>query len=119
MAYISTIQLPNGQSFDLRGKNILYDTTAGWASKGSMESQEGFVYVYTDYQTIDGEDIPGIKIGTGNAYIVDLPFVDAVYAQHIADASIHVTQSEKTFWNDKMRCYIDEDKEDKLVFTTN
>ena len=117
MSYISTIQLPNGQSFDIKAKNILPDTTTGWESKSTMISQEGFVYIYTDHQVLDGENIPGVKIGTANAYVIDLPFVDAVYAQHIVDNVIHLTQAERESWNNKVTCYIDPSKSDKLVFS--
>lgn len=117
MAYISRITLPNGESFDIRGKNIISDTTEGWASRSTEISQEGFIYVYTDYQILDDQYIPGIKIGTGNAYIIDLPFIDAVYAQHIADTIVHITQEERDFWNNKVTCYIDENEEDKLIIT--
>ena len=115
MAYISKISLPNGQTFDLKSCNVICDTTAGWALKGSTISEEGFIYVYTDYQTVDGVNIPGVKIGTGNAYIVDLPFIDQIYATHIADTVMHITQEEREFWNNKVTCYIDPNKSDKLI----
>ena len=63
--------------FELRP--IFYGTTASWNENHSIVSKLGAVYIYSDYQTkiIDGEEVnvPGIKIGDGNAYIVDLPFI--------------------------------------------
>ncbi len=117
MAYISKINLPNGQTYDIKSNNIICDTVEGWAEKSSMVSQEGFVYVYTNYKVVDGQNIPGIKIGTDNAYIVDLPFVDEVYARHITDTIIHITNEERLSWNNKVTCYIDPIKDDKLVFS--
>lgn len=116
MAYISKITLPDGQQFDIKGNNVLIDTTAGWATRGQQPSVEGLIYIYSDYQVVDGIDIPGVKIGTGNAYIVDLPFIDAKYAQHIADSIIHVTQEDKASWNNKVTAYV-EDNTTKLIFS--
>jgi len=97
--------------------HILFNTTAGWGAQASLQSQSGYLYVYTDHQTLDNVNIPGIKIGDGNAYLIDLPFIDAVYIQHIADSVIHVTQGDRNFWDNKVTCFIDPDKGDKLVFT--
>lgn len=50
--------------------------------------------------------IPGIKIGSGNAYVQDLAFIDEdtrrTLAEHIEDLDIHVTAEEKAFWNNKV-----------------
>lgn len=83
------------------------DTTANWdLVAGTFIPLKGEVIVYSDYLTVDNEKIPNIKIGTGNAYVGDLPFVDkdtrAKLLTHISDARIHVTSAEKTFWNHKV-----------------
>lgn len=117
MAYISKITLPNGQQFDIKGNNVICDTTANWATRGLSESIEGMIYVWTDYQVVDGENIPGVKIGTGNAYIIDLPFIDAKYAQHIADTAIHITQTEREFWNNKVTVYMDPNQATKMIIS--
>lgn len=87
------------------------DTTANWtAVAGSFIPLAGEVIVYSDYFSDDGTGtsavIPGIKIGTGNSYIGDLPFVDTYTRNkilaHISDSSVHVTSSEKQFWSDKV-----------------
>ena len=73
---------------------------------------------YTDYETKTytveeyGEtvtktvDIPNIKIGTGNAYVQDLAFVDEktrdILMEHIQRQDIHTTLQEKLFWNNKL-----------------
>ena len=64
-----------------------------------MALEKDVIYVYTDHQTDDGKNIPGIKIGDGLAYVVDLPFVDTIYMKHITDTDIHITAEERTKWN--------------------
>ena len=117
MSDIRKIRLPNGQFFSLRDDGILIDTTAGWASKPTLQSEVGYIYIYSDYKTVDGNNVPGIKIGDGNAYLIDLEFIDEVYARHIEDNVIHVSQSDRDFWDNKVTCYIDPEKNNKLVFS--
>lgn len=117
MSYISQITLPDGRIFDIKGKNIISGTTEWWSQHSSMISQEGFIYIYTDHQRLNGADIPGVKIGTTNAYVIDLPFVDDVYSAHIADTIIHITNEEREFWNNKVTAYVDPTKEDKLILS--
>lgn len=98
---------------------ILSNTTAGWNSQPSLVSRKNFLYVYTDYQQVDdGQgnmvNVPGIKIGDGNAYVIDLPFIDLKMEEHINDLSIHVTALEKAFWNNKVSAYIEYIDEDNL-----
>ena len=101
-------------------KEIHTATTEEWNSTPDLMTRNGHVYVYTDHaQDSEGNNIPGIKIGTGREYLIDAPFIDAVYAEHITNDIIHITQEEREFWNDKMRCYIDENDNEKLVFTTD
>ena len=51
-------------------------------------------------------EIPNIKVGTGNAYVQDLAFVDEktrdILMAHIQDHDMHVTLQEKVFWNNKI-----------------
>ena len=67
----------------------------------------------------DAEDVPGIKIGTGNAFVLDLPFIDIKYARHIADNVIHITQEEREFWNNKVTAFIAPEQSDRLVLSKN
>lgn len=53
--------------------------------------------------------VPGIKIGDGSAYVVDLPFVN-------------VTSEQINFWNNKVNCYlepeiIEDGNNETLIFT--
>jgi hypothetical protein len=105
------------------------DTTANWALvSGTFTPLKGEIIVYSDYQTVgEGNEqtvIPGIKIGTGNAYVGDLPFVDqdtrATLLAHISNSGIHVTGRQKAFWSNKID--IDESsgqevRNETLIFT--
>ena len=96
---------------DLNSK-ITYEinTTDGWAHRLPFVAQKGVFYIYTDRETITEGDkiinVAGVKIGDGTSYMVDLPFVT-------------VTQKQREFWNNKVRCYINSYVPENLVFTTN
>ena len=94
------------------------DTTQHWNEARGFIPLPGEVIVYEDYETKTytveeyGEtvtktvNIPNIKIGTGNAYVQDLAFVDEktreILMDHIRNQDIHVTLAEKFFWNNKI-----------------
>lgn len=100
--------------------HIFCNTTAYWNAQTTTPSTEGAIYIYTDHDIDDsGNDIPGLKVGDGNAYIPDLPFIDYKYDQHLADTVSHITAAERTAWNGKVRCYVDNTNTELLVFTTN
>lgn len=106
------------------GAVVLSDTTENWNKKASFISELNTVYVYVDHQTKTDEEgkevwIPGIKIGDGKAYLIDLPFSDELMIAHINDLGIHVTPEEKEFWNSKVRTYMDTVEGEQLVFTTH
>ena len=90
------------------------DTTENWNNTRGFIPLVGEVIVYTDYSSYEKEVhgeirtilVPGIKIGDGNAYVQDLPFVDKdlrdTLIEHINNMDLHVTLGEKTFWNNKI-----------------
>ena len=94
------------------------DTTQHWNEAIGFIPLPGEVIIYEDYEvktyTVEeyGEtvtktvNIPNIKIGTGNAYVQDLAFVDEktreILMAHIQNHDIHVTLAEKLFWNNKI-----------------
>lgn len=94
------------------------DTTENWNNARGFIPMPGEVIVYTDYEVKTYEveeygekvtktvEIPNIKVGTGNAYVQDLAFVDEktrdILMAHIQDHDIHVTLQEKVFWNNKI-----------------
>lgn len=103
---------------------VLSDTTEGWNSQKELIAQKNVLYVYTDYQTDTDEEgntveIPGIKIGDGKAYLIDIPFTDQLSMEHIRNGTIHVTPQEKEFWNNKVRTYLSEVHDETIVFTTD
>lgn len=104
---------------------IKHDTTENWNNAIGFIPLPGEIIVYDDYEvktyTVEeyGEtvtktaSIPNIKIGTGNAYVQDLAFVDEktrdILMTHINDHDIHVTLQEKIFWNNKINIDDSED----------
>lgn len=111
------------------GTNVVCKTTAEWNETIGYVPAVGEIIVYTDYKQVekDGEmvDVPGIKIGSGNAYVQDLMFVGDVaidtqiLEDHINDTTIHTNTEEKDFWNGKVS--IDESGliSETLIFKTN
>ena len=86
---------------NLNDKMTYYSRTkSDWDSDRTLISEKDVLYIYSDYKVIqkDGQKIylPGLKIGDGLAYVVDLPFVDTIYMKHITDTDIHITAEERT-----------------------
>jgi len=107
------------ESMQLHRPEVYFNTTAGWAAQSGLVGQANTIYIYTDYQEDeDGNPIAGLKIGDGNAYLIDAPFLDTLYLEHINDTDIHVTPAEKEFWNNKVRCFYSLTDNDTVVFTT-
>lgn len=106
---------------------IHYGTTEHWSSLPDLVGKKSHIYVYTDYAEteIDGEmvPVPNIKIGDGSAYLIDNPFitksVEDILNLHIEDNSVHISDAERDFWNEKVRCYIDPDNPENVIFTTD
>ena len=98
-------------------KQVLFNTTAAWNAQVQLTSEPDTLYIYTDHQTdSQGNKIAGIKVGDGNAYLIDLPFTDAVIMEHIDDNVRHITAEERAFWNNKVSCYLADG--DRVIFTT-
>lgn len=103
-----------------RNTSIEFGTVAYWAERVDYIPAKGSIIVYEDYKVIDGNNYPAIKIADGVAYLIDQPYVnqaeaDALYA-HILNTTVHVTEAEKEFWNNKVSCY---EVDGNLVFTTD
>lgn len=96
-----------GQAVPIGNKQIYSDTTANWNAKPTLLSKKDCIYVYTDYAQEDGQDVPAMKVGTGNAFLIDLPFT------YFGD----VTEEQVQFWNNKVTAYIDHDDEELLVLS--
>ena len=91
------------------------DTTEHWNAVRTFIPLRGEIIIYTDHGQMDDGygntiNVPGIKIGDGQAYLIDLPFVGAEerYAilqelrQHTSDWSIHVSPEDREKWNNKL-----------------
>lgn len=98
---------------------VLYNTSEYWNSRPQLVAKKGYLYVYSDYKQIDNEDIAGIKVGDGTSYLIDMPFIDKPLDEHVSNMIRHITSEERTFWNNKVRCYIDPENEQNLIFTTD
>lgn len=127
--YNNLINKPSINGHELIGDKTAADldlvdigTTEHWNSQLSFIPKAGEIVIYSDYATeiVDGKtvDIPAFKVGDGMSYCVDLPFVgDSIaneLAEHINDQIRHITNDERGSWNDKVRCYINDEN---LVFT--
>ena len=127
--YNKLINKPSIEGVELVGDKLLpdfgipyvfYGTTEYWDGQPSLMSVEKAIYIYTDYDhDQEGNEIPGVKIGDGKAYLIDMPFLDEAMRIHMLDRAIHITEEERQFWNNKVRCYMVDDDEDTLIFTTN
>ena len=105
------------------------NTTAGWNSNPQYIPKQGEICIYLDYATAQDDmghtiTYPGIKIGDGNSYLIDMPFVGAEtryillerLRQHEMNTDIHVTAAEKEFWNNKLNYNI---TDEELILTRN
>lgn len=88
--------------------NVVHINTENyWNSVPTLISKEGHVYVYTDHSKDGNKNIPAVKIGDGVSYLIDMPFVESNYTalnEHIKNSQIHITENERLFWNNKVRC---------------
>ena len=128
--YLGDIQLSNSDIDDTINEilqNNAYieaKTTNGWSRSPYKISESNIFYIYTDrYKKSDGHgnmiNIPGIKIGDGSSYLIDLPFVDDLFYDHMNNQNIHVTLADKHFWNGKVSIQQSELSQQNLIFTTD
>ena len=99
-------------------------TSAQWRQQLDTVGQLNTFYIYTDRSQKEDDqgniiNYPGIKVGDGSSYLVDLPFVDEIFYDHTNNMNIHVTSAEKEFWNNKVRTQDSEIDQQNLIFTTN
>lgn len=91
------------------------DTTENWNAQPDFIPLKGEIIVYKDSRIITDDlgneiPVPDIKIGDGDAYLIDLPFVgdDIRYTMlryirnHTENSDIHVTAAEKAYWDQKL-----------------
>ena len=117
---VSTFKVKmKGDVVRVESDNIHVDTTANWNSQIEFIAKKNNIYIYSDY--ISGDtDIPGMKVGDGTTYLIDLPFLSGnndVLTSHMLNTVIHVSQADREFWNNKVTCYISSEDPDTLVFS--
>lgn len=89
---------------------VTIHTTADWDAQRQYVPKRGEICIYSDRNVVDGVPYPGIKIGDGNAYVIDLPFFgddkmeDVVEKldTHIADDEAHVSTDDRVRWDSKL-----------------
>lgn len=109
------------EEIDLSMTIVESDIEENWNAQYDLIAKANHIYIYEDHSVIDGHQIPAIKIGDGTSYLIDMPFVNENaedFYNHINNGDIHVTLAEKTFWNDKIRCYLSQSDMENLIFTT-
>jgi len=74
-------------------REVLYNTTEYWDSHPEIIAAKGIIYIYSDYKIIDDKTIPGIKVGDGSSYLIDIPFSD-IEIELKADKATTYTKTE-------------------------
>lgn len=106
--------------------NVYCDTESNWNRQLTLVSEKGAIYIFTNHSYIEDQygniwPVPAIKIGDGNAYVVDLPFISdyllKLLLNHTTNSDIHVSAQEKQFWNNKVTAFVDNSDPEKLVLS--
>lgn len=118
---------------DLNLRHIYCDTSAHWAERTDLVSEEGAIYIYSDYSIEETEEgqiaVPAIKIGDGLAYVVDLPIcrgsskipMDDILnyvTEALSSTNSLVTTSDRQRWDDKVSVSVDMFDPENLRFST-
>ena len=101
---------------NLSNKMVYYSKKkADWDADRDIVSQKDVLYIYSDYKLIeqDGKQIymPGIKVGDGTSYLIDLPFanqnknseIEDLLLDHINNRIVHISAEQRDFWNNKLK----------------
>lgn len=137
---VGDVTLP---SLGLRG--IYYDTTEHWNSMTDLVSQEGAIYIFSDYteKQVDGETvkIPNMKIGDGTSLLSACQYVATQYSEEIiqeicsliadevaeqaservltqlsAEQKV-VSPQDRINWNSKVSAYVSSGDPENLILT--
>lgn len=110
-------------SLELRSPAVYFDTKEHWNAQPDLVGEANSIYIYTNYKTVDGQNMAGIKVGDGQAYLIDNPFLDEfnynLITTHTSDTTAHVTSAERTSWNKRVACYYSLTNNETLVLTTD
>lgn len=95
---------------------IHYDTTENWNSRTTLVGEKSHIYIYSDYTStvIDGETVlvPAMKIGDGNSYLIDMPFVTGGSAGNVIIKSSDEWAETPELVSDKGTIYVYMDKDE-------
>lgn len=121
LARLTDYDLLNKQYIgDLLSAKIRINTTANWNADKSYIPDVGVLIIYTDGATEGDKPVPKIKVGDGNAYLIDLPFSDIdirnLLDAHISNQTIHITDEERANWNNKVSISVNQANEE-VIFT--
>lgn len=101
-------------------------TIEEWNLNRTQIAYKNVLYIYTNFKTIQRNNeqiaIPGIKIGDGKTYLIDMPFLndhtqfENMLLDHINDKVIHISPEERAFWNNKLNLNL---QEQNLILNRN
>ena len=124
---INSITLEGAMTaYELGLGRVYYDTKANWDQQTNLIAEKAAIYIYSDYEVVldrldNVTEYAGIKIGDGKSYLIDMPFITDYLAQiifaHLADRSLHITEAEREFWNNKVSTYFNDGEPENLVFS--
>lgn len=109
-----------GGVFYEAGAKIHVDTTEHWNAQKDLIGEKNHLYVYSDYVQDGTKKLAGVKAGDGKAYLIDTPFIvgnTKPLEDHVKDETVHITEDERLFWNNKVTCFLSADNSEQLVFT--
>lgn len=100
--------------------NIHTDTTEHWNAQRDLVAKKNHIYVYTDYEVVEGINVSAMKVGDGTSYLIDMPFIDGNHTKlnaHIDDTDMHINPGEREFWNNKVTAFVSQGDVETLVLT--
>lgn len=118
---INGVTLIGNKTSEELGLNLVHiGTTEYWNEHRDLIALNGHLYIYSDYRVYEEQGIPGMKVGDGTTYLIDIPFIDGnelALRRHIEDTHVHITDAEREFWNNKVTSYISEADGENLILT--
>lgn len=112
---------------NLNNKIVYYSKKKSeWDADRDIIAEKDVLYIYSDYKTIqkDGKQllVPGLKIGDGMTYLIDMPFVNStdsgieqLVLDHINNNVIHINATERNFWNNKLNYSFNEESQNLIL----
>lgn len=103
------------RGYELGLQDVCFGTTDHWNGQRDFIPDRGQIVIYMDHGTVDDgnggkKNVPGIKIGDGNAYLIDMPFLGDDVANsilyrlnaHLQNQDIHVSAADRLRWDKKV-----------------